>query len=643
MKQSDITIYSEQLRELGIEYTVVAHPELKTPPETLRYLGLTLAEGSSTLIMKADDRYIAVVRRDDCKLDFEKVKQAIGAKEIRMATPEEFSGLTGLPVGAARVFNPHIETLLDQRLFEKDYLIGGSGSFTCSFRYKVADLPKIPGSRVVDVISDTKKFENGEVSSEKIKQLEQLLHKANIHYELVPLPEDLPLDVASHAAFHGITMKQAVPTLIFSTEKGLIAVQRRADTNIDFKKLKQVAGVSQVRFASADEVRRLGYEPGIVPIAGLALPHFVDVKVLDNELVYGGSGLKTFALKLRADDVVKANHATVGDLAGSERRRVYSGIRATGRLHLGNYLGAVKGMLSLQDTYECIFSVVDLHAMTTPYDPKTLMDSVRAIVMDYLAAGLDPKKCLLEIQSKIPQHTELSFLLSTFYPVSRLEDLPTYKDKKQQHPRYVNMGLLYYPVLMAADIMLYKAELVPVGIDQEPHLEVTREIARKFNSMFGETFPEPFRFATPGEYVPSLTGSGKMGKSIEGSYISLSDDLETIRQRLAKAPTDSGTAGGDVPREGGVANLFKLLQLFSDEKTYESFASDYREKKIRYVEMKYVLADVIYKEIKPLQERRRQYEENPKLVTEIIEHNSEKCRELAAVTMREVKERMGLL
>src|SRR3989344_1068486 len=211
------------------------------------------------------------------------------------------------------------------------------------------------------------------------------------------------------------------------------------------------------------------------------------------------------------------------------KKRVYSGIRATGRLHLGNYFGAVKGMLALQDKYDCIFSVVDSHTITVPYDPKTLKQSVREIILDYLAAGLDPKKCNLEIQSKVPQHTELAYLLSTIYPVSRLEDLPTYKEKKAQYPKYRNMGLLYYPVLMAADVLLYKAELVPVGIDQEPHLEVMREIARNFNSMFGQTFPEPQRFKTEGDYVPSLTGEGKMSKTVEGSYINMTDDLETIK------------------------------------------------------------------------------------------------------------------
>lgn len=328
-----------------------------------------------------------------------------------------------------------------------------------------------------------------------------------------------------------------------------------------------------------------------------------------------------------------------------EKKKVFSGIRATGRLHLGNYLGAVKGMLALQDKYECVFSVVDLHAITTPYDPKKLKQSVRDVLLDYLGAGLDPKKCLIEVQSKLP-HAELAYLLSTIYPVARLEDLPTYKEKRAQHPKYVNMGLLFYPVLMAADILIYKAELVPVGIDQEPHLEVTREIARKFNSMFGMTFLEPKRFTTAGGYVPSIAGGGKMSKTVEGSYITLADDLDTIRTRLAKAPTDSGVEGGDPAsprlRGTGVANLFGLSKLFLDDDVYKKFVLDYREKKIRYSEMKNVLAEAIYEEIRPIQERRRKYEENPELVDEIVEAHTEKCRELTDATMSEVKAKMGL-
>lgn len=325
------------------------------------------------------------------------------------------------------------------------------------------------------------------------------------------------------------------------------------------------------------------------------------------------------------------------------KKRVYSGIRATGRLHLGNYMGAVKGMLALQDEYDCIFSVVDLHTVTVPYDPKLLQESIRNIVLDYLAAGLDPEKCNLEIQSKIPAHTELAYLLGTIYPIARLEDLPTYKDKKEQYPKYVNMGLLYYPVLMSADIMLYKANLVPVGIDQEPHLEVQREIARKFNSMFGEAFPECRRFKTMGEYVPSLTGLGKMSKSIEGSFINLNDDMNIILEKLAKVPTDSGKIGGDPPKEGGIATLFTLLALFNKNDTHKKYKQDYYDGNIRYGDLKKYIAEAIYEELKPFQEKRKEFENNPILVDKIIKESNLRCREIAEETLREVKSKMGLI
>lgn len=329
------------------------------------------------------------------------------------------------------------------------------------------------------------------------------------------------------------------------------------------------------------------------------------------------------------------------------KKRVFSGTRPTGKLHLGNYLGGVKGYLALQERedLDCIYAVVDLHGITTPYNPKTLKQDTREVVLDYLAAGLDPKKCHLMIQSQVPEHVELAYLFSTIYPVSRIEQLPTYKDKKVQFPKYINVGLFYYPILMAADILIYKAELVPVGIDQEPHLEITREIARKFNQMFHPPaggFPEPQRFATPGESVPSLLGSGKMSKSIEGSYIELTDDLETIKKRLAAAPTDTGK-GEKVPKEGGVANLLTLVELFQGKEERERYEKQYRGTGIKYSELKEKLAQAIYKELKPIQERRKFFEENPELVEGILEEGREYCSKIAKETLTEAKKAMGLV
>jgi tryptophanyl-tRNA synthetase len=326
------------------------------------------------------------------------------------------------------------------------------------------------------------------------------------------------------------------------------------------------------------------------------------------------------------------------------KKKVLSGIRATGRLHLGNYLGAIKGMLALQENpdYESLYMVADLHTLTTPYNVQELRKNRREIILDYLAAGLDPKKSVL-FQQANSLHAELAFYLSSVMTIARMQHLPTFKEKVKQHPDHATMALLNYPILMAADILIYKADRVPVGIDQEPHLEVAREVARKMNQEYDMDFPEPSRFKTEGEYVPSLLGEGKMGKSIEGSYINMDDDLNTIKARLAKAPTDSGTTGGNIPQEGGVANLFTLLKLFCEKEVFVKFVIEYREGRIRYSEMKQVIAEAIFNELQPFQEKRKYFEENPEEVDQIIAEGNKKASQLAAETVREVKEKMGLL
>lgn len=326
------------------------------------------------------------------------------------------------------------------------------------------------------------------------------------------------------------------------------------------------------------------------------------------------------------------------------KKRVLSGIRASGRLHLGNYLGAVRGMLELQENseYETFYMVADLHTLTTPYNPKTLKNDIREVVLDYLAAGLDPEKSTLFIQSQVPEHVELAYLFSTTTSLAKMMHLPTYKEKLKIHPKESTVALLYYPVLMAADILVYKAQSVPTGIDQEPHLEVTREIARKMNSEYGTDFPEPQRFVTEGEYVPALTGEGKMSKSVEGSYINLTDDLETIKKRLAGAPTDSGK-GEMVPEKGGVANLLAFVELFEGKQKREEYERAYKGSGIRYSELKEGLAKAIYEELMPIQKRRKRFEKDPELVEKILSEGAERARNVARETLDETKKAMGLV
>lgn len=325
------------------------------------------------------------------------------------------------------------------------------------------------------------------------------------------------------------------------------------------------------------------------------------------------------------------------------KKRVLSGIRATGRLHLGNYLGAVKGMLALQgdDQYETFYMVADLHTITTPYEPEELRKNVREVVLDYLAAGLNPKKSVIFVQSQVPEHVELAYLFSTVVSVARMQHLPTFKEKVKQYPQVVTMALLNYPVLMAADILIYKADLVPVGIDQEPHLEVARELARKMNERYGLSFPEPQRFATAGEYVPSLTGEGKMSKSVGGSFITLTDDEATIAERLAKVPTDEGR-GTVVPQEGGLSTLLALVELFQGKEKRDEYEKQYVGGGIKYQQLKRDLASAIYHELEPIQKRRTEFEKDPQKVEQILEDGANRARVVAQETLREVKKAMGL-
>lgn len=326
------------------------------------------------------------------------------------------------------------------------------------------------------------------------------------------------------------------------------------------------------------------------------------------------------------------------------KKRVLSGIRASGRLHLGNYLGMVKGMLSLQKDpeYEPLFMVADLHAMTTPFESQKLKSDIREVVLDYLAAGLDPEKSTLFIQSHVPEHIELSYLFATVVSIARLSHLPTYKDKVKQYPKNNTLALLYYPALMASDILLYKTESLPVGDDQLPHLEVTREIAERMNSLYGTDFPLPVQLKTSGHYVPSLTGEGKMSKSVEGSYINLTDDLEMIKQRIAKVPTDSGK-GDKIPTEGGVTSLLKLIELFEGVDKRKVYEKMYLGEGIKYSNLKDELANAIHKELEPIQKRRQELGKDSGYIEKVLKEGAEKAGKIAAQTVREVKEKMGLI
>lgn len=326
-----------------------------------------------------------------------------------------------------------------------------------------------------------------------------------------------------------------------------------------------------------------------------------------------------------------------------KKGRYFSGIQPTGELHIGNYLGAIKSWVALQDNYEGVFGIVDYHAITEPFNPKDMPERVLNAALDYLAAGIDPEKSILMVQSTVHEHTEFAWILNTITPVSWLQRVPTFKEKAVQFPKAVNMGLLDYPVLMAADILLYKSTIVPVGEDQLPHLELTREIARTFNARFGDTFPEPEAYLGPGARVMSLTyPEKKMSKSLgPQNYIALADSPEVIQEKIAKAVTDVGPRGRTI--SPGVANLFHLLELFSTTETVEHMRKLYNEGTLMYSDLKKVLADDLIEGLEPFREKRARLARKPQEVLEILEAGGKAAKKIAGETLREVKEKTGLL
>lgn len=330
---------------------------------------------------------------------------------------------------------------------------------------------------------------------------------------------------------------------------------------------------------------------------------------------------------------------TMKEMYNTHMSRILSGIQPSGILHIGNYFGALKQWVALQKGNDCFFCIVDLHAITVPYDPKKLQKRIINTALDYFAAGLDPKKSVIFVQSHVPEHSEFMWLLNTITPLGELHRMTQYKEKAQQHANAINAGLLNYPILMAADILIHKADLVPVGEDQVQHVELARVLARKFNATFGETFPEPKTKLTQAMRIMSLTDSTrKMAKSDgEKSYIALIDEPETIKAKLAKAVT--ATKGGE--ENPGARNLLTILRE-CDSKLAGQYEKAEADGSIRYADLKADLANALAKYFAPFREKRESLAAKPNDVQKILAVGAARARKEAEKTMKEVREKMGL-
>jgi tryptophanyl-tRNA synthetase len=323
-----------------------------------------------------------------------------------------------------------------------------------------------------------------------------------------------------------------------------------------------------------------------------------------------------------------------------EKQTIVSGIRATGKLHIGNYLGALKEFVNLQEQgHNCFYFIADLHAITTPFEPKELKQNTLDVAAEYLAAGIDPEKSTFFIQSQVSQHSELAWIFNCITPVGELERMTQYKDKAKQHKENINAGVLTYPALMAADILMYKATEVPVGEDQTQHVELARVVARKFNHKFGKTFPEPHTFLRKPLRIMSLTDPLKKMSKTGDEALMLDDSPAEIYRKLKKAVTAS--QGGT--KSPGEENLLLLLSHFGPKEEITYFADQQASGNLKYSELKETLAKNISEYFQNFREKKKELLGRPEELAKILAQGAQKAKKIAQETLLEVKERIGLL
>lgn len=323
------------------------------------------------------------------------------------------------------------------------------------------------------------------------------------------------------------------------------------------------------------------------------------------------------------------------------RKRLFSGVQPTGELHIGNYFGAVANWARLQDQYDAIYGVVDYHAMTGSYDPTEMRQKVVEVTKSLMACGLDPERCTLLVQSDVPAHTELMWILATVAGMGRLQNMTQFKEKSEQNLENVNLGLFAYPVLQAADILIYKGEAVPVGEDQLQHLELSRELARRFNTRFGKTFPEPQHLLTSAPRIMGLDGKGKMSKSLD-NYLSVTETPEQVWQKIAPAFTDPARKRKSDPGNPDICNIFTIHKQVSPPEVISEVDRACRTATIGCIDCKKKMVKHLNEVLEPIRKRDAELTKHPSRVTDALAAGGKRCRELASQTMAEVRMKAGL-
>lgn len=479
----------------------------------------------------------------------------------------------------------------------------------------------------------------------------QLLDSAQVKYKLIKLPVNISLDVEEHMKFHGRPMKYALATMIYSTEKGFVAVQRRGDTKVSSKKLRDFLGIKRLSLATKEELLRLGFEVGLVPPVGFDIPLYADSKMLEIDEIYCGAADNEYGMLTSPKELFKVSNPVICDVTEYERQyldhpRILSGITPSGsQLHIGNYFGAVAPQIALQDTHDTHYFVADLHALTTIHDRDQLEKNITGVVLDYLSLGLDPAKCVFFRQSDVPEHSQLAVVLANYISYGQMKRMHAFKDKLQTGTNVdsINMGLFNYPILMAADILLYKPYGVPVGEDQRQHIELTRDIAESFNKTYKTNvfpLPEPLISKEVGRIV-GTDGQRKMSKSL-GNIIGIFEDEKIIEKQIMSSFTDPTRLKATDPGRVEGNPVFIYHDLMNDNKEeVEDLKARYRAGTVGDVEVKQKLVAAHKSKFAAARAKREDLEGNMDLVKKILAEGAEKARKFASLTLAEVYKTIG--
>lgn len=490
---------------------------------------------------------------------------------------------------------------------------------------------------------------NTNMNYPKFTETKLALEKSGLSYELIKHP---PIKTVEEGlAFLGISAGQGASTLIINTDKGLFTLLRRDDHQVDLDKIKNILGVEKVNLCRPSQVLEITQcEVGYVSPHNPTLSIIADETILEKDFIYCGTGSPEYDLKITPQNLIKFTQAKTADITKvgvtRQKPRILTGDRPTGPLHLGHYVGTLANRVRLQDQYDCFFIMADLHTLTTNFShdlTSKIHDRVRGLVLDYLSVGIDPQKSVIFQQSRVPEVTYLSLIFSNLVTVPRAQRVPTLKDVMHDlHIESPSMGLLNYPILQAADILMVKANLVPVGKDQQSHIEVTREVARDFNKTYGQIFPIPQAMIGDVGTLIGTNGAAKMSKSI-GNCIYLSDDTATVTKKVMGMYTDPTRIRPTDPGHVEGNPVFIYHDAFNSDKDEVADLKDrYQKGTVGDVEVKQKLALAINKFLDPIRARRAQYEGKNDLIEQIINEGSQKARLEAQRTLDEVLRIMGI-